>query len=92
MPAVAGGNQHGVDIRALGQELADVARHGTVGVPVLRVHQLLDRFAPAAVDVADRQELHVRFDEHFAQHGLAATAQPDAAQQDPLARGAAAAP
>ncbi len=85
VPAVAGGDQDGVEVRALGQELANVAVHGAVLFPYFVSTKFLTALAPAAVGVADRQELHVRFVEHLAQHGLAPAAQSDAAQQDALA-------
>ena len=59
VPAVAGGDQHGVDVRP-GQQLADVAVHRAVLVAVLGVDHRLDRLAAAGLHVADGHELHVR--------------------------------
>jgi hypothetical protein len=82
VPAVAGGNQHGIQIRALGQKRANVRRLGTAVVPVLRVDQVLDHFPPALVQVADRQELHIRLGQHFAQHRPPPASQPDACDSE----------
>ena len=59
VPTVAGGGQHGIHIRPLGEELADVTVEGAVLVAVLAVHDVLGRFAPILADIADGNHLHI---------------------------------
>lgn len=80
VPPVAGCDHYRVQVGAFGEEFVNVASHSAVFIPVFGVDLILDQLAPTAVDVADRQELHVRLDEHSVQHRAAAAAQPDAAQ------------
>ena len=85
MPAVAGGDQHGIDVRPLGQKLAEVAIRGTIlaAVPAVTMFLIARRGPP---DVADRHELHVGF-ASIAQVAAAPAAEADAAEDDPLAGG-----
>ena len=86
VPAVAGGDQHGVDVGALGQELADVGVHLAVVVAVLRSSTyLLTASRLLLLQVADGHELHVGLAHHPLQVAHAAAADADAAADDLLA-------
>ena len=86
VPVIAGGDQHGVDVRP-GEQLEHVAVRGTVVVAVLGVGHGLDRLAPAGPDIADGHELHVRLGDHAFQVVPAARADADGPQDDALAGG-----
>jgi len=85
VPAVAGGAQDGVDVRALGKELAEIGVERAVGVAVLGVHHLLDRLAPTFLGIAHRDELHVFLREHPLEHPGAAAANANPAEHNALA-------
>ncbi|OQC27344.1 MAG: hypothetical protein BWX70_02248 [Verrucomicrobia bacterium ADurb.Bin070] len=86
VPAVAGGDQHRVDVSARGQKLANVAVGRAILIAVFGVHHAFDRFAPVLPHVADRHELGVLLGQNaMTQIGRAAPADPDAAHHDPLA-------
>ena len=53
MPAISGGNQHGVDVFA-GEQFAKVAQDDAVLGLVLLVDQLLGRIATAGLHVGNR--------------------------------------
>ncbi len=84
MPVVAGGDQHGVDVVAV-EQLQHVTIHHAVLVGVLGVRHLLDGLAPTGLHVANRHELHVGLAQHAAQHVPPPRADPNRAQDDPLA-------
>ena len=85
VPAVAGGDQDRVDVRAGGEELAHLGIHLAVGVAVVLVDHLLDGLAAHLPGVADRDELDVLLAEHPVQVELAAGPDADAAEHDALA-------
>jgi len=87
VPAVAGGDEHAVDVGALGQELANLGIHAAVAVAVALVDGLLDLLARRLLGIADRHELHVRFRQHPPQVTHSAAADADAAHHDALAGG-----
>ena len=60
VPAVARGDQHGVDVRPLGQEAVDLGIHRAVVVVVTVVNVALHRQPPFLLQVADGDELHLR--------------------------------
>ena len=61
MPAVARGNQDGIHIRPLGQQLAHIAIHRTIFVAVFGIDAVLGRFTLAFHDVTDGHPLHIAF-------------------------------
>jgi hypothetical protein len=81
VPAVAGGDEHGVDV-APGQQLVEVAVGRAVLVLVMPVHELLTRVAAAGLHVANRQAVHVGQPEHRLEVVGAARADPDDAEGD----------
>ena len=93
MPAVAGGDQHGVDVLAV-EQFAEVAESGAVLVAVMLVHEFLAQLAPALqpalpvqparLHVTDRQALHVGMLEHSGEVVGATRANADHAQSDAL--------
>ncbi len=56
---VSRGDQHGVDVRPLGQESIDLRIHGAVLGAVMGIHEVLDRQTLFLLQVANRDELHV---------------------------------
>ena len=63
MPAVAGGDKHGIDIGAFGQELAQVAVQGAILVTLFAVHETLGGvpFASAPERFGDHSLTRVAF-------------------------------
>ena len=86
VPAVAGGNQHGIDVGPFGQQLAHVPVRRAILVAVFAVHGVLGAFAVAFPHIADGHKLHVGLAEHPAQIAGAAAADADGPHHDPLAR------
>ncbi len=86
VPAVAGGDQDGVDIGP-GQQLAEIAIENAIVVLVVAVDQLLSRLAAAGLNVGDGHNLHVALGEHALEVISASGADADHPQRDPLARG-----
>ena len=88
MPAVAGGDDHGVDVRAR-EQVAQVPVSRTILVPIGVVHGRLPGLAPALLDVADRDHLHVGLGQETPEQSLPhrAASEPDGPQDDPLASG-----
>ena len=84
VPVRAGGDEDRVNVAA-GQQFAQIAIHRAILVAVFVIRLLLDGFAPRGLDVADGDELHVRFLEEATQHVGAAAADADAAQHDAFA-------
>src|ERR1035437_7791364 len=84
MPAVARGDQQGVDILARPQLLL-VGVHRAIVVAVFLVHHGLDGFTAFIAHVADRHELHVRLTQEAAQIAGAAAADAEAAHADAVA-------
>ncbi len=62
VPAIARGDQHGVDVRSRFQEAVDLGVHGTVLRAVVIVDEVLDRQSLLLLQVADGDELHFRAD------------------------------
>jgi len=87
VPAVARGDEQGVDIVACGQKFAQVDVLGAVLAAVARIHQALNVFAARFPDVADRHEVHILLAEHPVQDACAAAADADGAHHDALAGG-----
>ena len=85
VPAVAGGNQHGIHIHPLGQELAHIAVHSTIFIALFTVHHVLGRFAPAFQDITDGDPLHIPFIQHGAQIIGTAAADSDSSHHDAFA-------
>ena len=85
VPVGAGGDEDGVDVAAV-EELAEVLVHRAGVVAVLLVGHLLDADATVFLDIADRRELDVVLLEEAAEIIGAAVADPDAAEDDALAR------
>ena len=85
MPAVAGGNQHGIHIGPLGQQLAQVGIRGTIFRAVFGIHYLLGGFAMAFPDIADGDPLHLPLVQQGAQIIGTAAAKADAAHHDSFA-------
>jgi hypothetical protein len=84
VPAIAGGDQHGVEVRPR-QQLAQVAVGDAVPVAVMGVGDGLELLAHPRLHVAGRDVLHVLFRHHRRQHHLAARADADAAEGDAVA-------
>ena len=85
MPAVARGDQHGVDIVA-GKQFPEIAIHGTFGIAVLLIGRGFDRMATVGSHVGDGDEPNFRPRQKVAQHVAAAMANTDAAKEDLLAQ------
>jgi hypothetical protein len=85
VPAVAGGNQHGIHIGPLGQELAQVGIRSTIFRAVLTVHRVLGGLSLAFYDITDGDPLHIGLVQHRAQIIGTAAAEADAAHHDPFA-------
>ena len=85
MPAVAGGDQHGVDVAA-GEQLAEVAVEHAVVVAVMLVDQFLAGFAAAGLDVADGHAPTHRSLQNATQVVGHTGTDSDHPQHDPLAR------
>src|SRR5262249_52459790 len=86
VPAVAGGDEHGVNV-APRQQLMEVAVGGAVLGLVMFVHELLARLAPARLYIADGQALHVGLLKHRLEVVGATRADADDTQRDALGRG-----
>ena len=89
MPVRPGGDQHRVDVAA-GEQLAQVAVHGAIGVVVAVVGAFLDGLAARFFDVANGDELHVLLRQEAIQVVAAPVADADAAHDDAFAWGNAA--
>jgi hypothetical protein len=85
MPAVAGGDQHRVNILLLGQQVAHIAVEGAVLVVISAVDHLFHCFAAASADVADRQKLNIGFAQYPTNIARPASADAYGAHEDPLA-------
>jgi hypothetical protein len=81
VPAVAGSNQHGVDVLTRQQGILIVV-HLAVVVAVLLVNHRLDLFAPLIANVTDGNELCLTEWEQRAQVVCTARADADAAEND----------
>jgi len=86
MPAVACGNQHGINVFAL-EQFTEVAIHSAIAVAVMFVHKGFGCFATACLDIRHGKTLDVGMAEHLGQHIGAARPHPDNAQGYPFARG-----
>ena len=64
MPAVARGDQHGVDVRPLFKKLAHVRIHRAVLVIVKLIHEIFHGKPLLLLNIADRQDLHVIVADH----------------------------
>jgi hypothetical protein len=84
VPAVAGGNQHGIDVRT-GEQRVVIVVHLAVVVTILLVDHRLDCFAPFIADVADRDESRLAEVEQFAEVVFPAGADADAAENNLVA-------
>ena len=89
VPAVARGDQHGVDVASC-EQFTKVAIRGAILVAVLGVDHVLDRLAPIGPDIADGHKPRIRQRQQRTQDIGAAAVDPDAAHRDPLAGGHAA--
>ena len=76
MPAVASGNQHGIHIGPLGEELAHIAIHRTILAALFAIHDVLGRITTAFQDITDSDPLHILFCQHPVQ--IRRTAAPEA--------------
>ena len=85
VPAVARGDQHGVDVLAI-EQLAKIADRLAVVVSVVLVDQRLARLATARLNVGDHHALHVGHGEHRLDIVGAPGPDADHAQRDLLAR------
>ena len=63
MPAVAGGDEDGVDVSSC-QQFTKVAIRGAILVAVLAICHILDRLAPVGPDIAGGQKLRIRLRQH----------------------------
>ena len=86
VPAVAGGDQHGVDVVAA-EHIEHVAVRDAIAVAVGLVDHLLHFFAARLLTIGNGHELGHREFQELAQDVAPATAQPDSADGDALARG-----
>ena len=86
VPAVAGGDDHGVDVLA-GQQFAEVAEQPAILVAVVLIDERLAGLAAAGLHVGDRHALDIGQAEHRAQVVRAARTDPDHSERDLLARG-----
>ena len=82
MPAVPCGNQHGIEVRALGQKLGHVVVQLAVLVAVMVVCQFLGPETSRPVQIAGGHHLNVLFLHHPAQVMAAAAADADAPHDD----------
>jgi hypothetical protein len=85
VPAVAGGDQHRVEVGPLGQELPDLGEHRAVLVAVLFIDVFLDRLALDLLEVADGEHADVLLAHDPTQVVHAAPADADRAELDLLA-------
>ena len=81
MPAVAGRNQHGIDVGAR-QQFAQIAVGATIFVTVVLIGHVLNGFALFALHIANRDELNALFRQHCAQHLPATRLNANRAQDD----------
>ena len=84
MPAVAGRNQHGIDVLTSEQRVLIVV-HLAVVVAILLVNHRFDCFAPFIANVADRDESRLGEVEQLAEVVCTARADADAAENNLVA-------
>ncbi|SPE50031.1 hypothetical protein SBV1_1010010 [Verrucomicrobia bacterium] len=85
VPAVAGGNQNGIHIGPLGQELAQIGIHGTIFIALFTVHRVLGRFPPAFPDITDGDPLDITLGQHGTQIIGTTASDSDSAHHDAFA-------
>jgi len=85
VPAVSGGDEEGVEVCSLGEELAHVTVSGAVGVFVVGVDLLLYLAASFFSCIADSDKLHIVFAEHPSEVVPAASSDSYSAEYDAFA-------
>ena len=90
VPAVAGGDEDGVEIGA-GQEVTEIPIRGAGLIALALVDGRFDGIAHAGLDVARGDEAHIGRGQHGGEDHFAAWADADTAEGDAVARGHAAA-
>jgi hypothetical protein len=88
MPAVAGGDDDGVDIRS-GEQLVHVNIAGAVIVAIVAVDGLADDFAVGFLDVGNGDEVDIGLLEETFEHLAPARSEADSADGDAVVGGAA---
>jgi hypothetical protein len=86
VPMIACGNQHGVNF-GTAQQFPKIPVQRAILVPVVFIGHPFDPLAPAALHVANRDELDVLFRQHHTEVVLAAWTKPNSCKNDPLTRG-----
>ena len=86
MPAVTGGDQDGIHVRPLRQQLAHVAIHSAILIAVFAIDGVFGRFPPVLHHITDGDPLHIRLTQHPTQIVRPPPAHADATHHDAFAR------
>ena len=87
VPAVAGGNQDGIDIRPFGEKQPQIAIRGTIFVAVLSVDRFFGGISLGFEDIADSDPLDIGLGQHIPQIIGTAAADSNSAHHDAFAGG-----